>query len=152
MEKVESGKEKLHTGTLAPYELVRPFLNSWPLSGGSFMRGNASDAELHALNATWSVLPDFCGSGNSPAVIDTSGSMFCDAEPLPAAVALSLGLYFAQHNTGKFKDHFIMFSANPQLIETKGETFVDKLRYVCSFNEVPTQTLKPYSSLYWAPR
>ena len=46
---------------------------------------------------------------------------------MPASVALSLGLYFAEHNRGAFKNHFIEFSAEPRLIEIKGETFADKL-------------------------
>ena len=81
-------------------------------------------------------------SENALAVIDTSGSMYCGAEPVPATVALSLGLYFAEHNTGAFRNHFIEFSARPQLIEIKGETFADRLRYVASFNEVANTNLE----------
>ena len=81
-------------------------------------------------------------SENALAVIDTSGSMYCGAEPVPATVALSLGLYFAEHNTGAFRNHFIEFSVRPQLIEIKGETFADRLRYVASFNEVANTNLE----------
>ena len=49
-------------------------------------------------------------------LLDTSGSMYDGGKPLPAAVALSLGLYFAEHNTGIFKNHFIEFSDIPRLI------------------------------------
>jgi len=76
------------------------------------------------------------------AVIDTSGSMYWNVKPLPAAVALSLGLYFAERNTGAFRNHFIEFSARPQLIEIKGETFADRLRYVASFNEVANTNIE----------
>lgn len=55
---------------------------------------------------------------------------------LPAAVALSLGIYFGERNTGIFHNHFIEFSARPQLIEIKGQTFAERLEYLCSFNEV----------------
>jgi len=55
---------------------------------------------------------------------------------LPAAVALSLGLYFGERNTGIFHNHFIEFSSRPQLIEIKGKTFVERLEYLCTFNEV----------------
>ena len=61
---------------------------------------------------------------------------------MPAAVALSLGLYFAEHNTGAFKNHFIEFSARPQLIEVKGKTFADRLRYAASFNEIANTNLE----------
>ena len=73
-------------------------------------------------------MPDFGGDENALAVIDTSGSMYFEGNPVPAAVALSLGLYFAERNKGIFHNHFIEFSEKPQLIAIKGETFADKLR------------------------
>ena len=94
------------------------------------------ESEREVLNATWNSLPDFGNERNALAVVDTSGSMYWAAKPLPAAVALSLGIYFAEHSKGKFANHFIEFSANPRLIEIKGKDFAEKLRYIASFNEV----------------
>lgn len=141
--KVSSGEVKLHADTLAPYELVEPYLNDYYFTASSrnFMR-QITEQEKAVLNATWDSLPDFGSDENALAVIDTSGSMYCNAKPLPAAVALSLGLYFAEHNTGIYKNHFIEFSNRPQLIEIKGETFVDRLRYVASFNEIANTNLE----------
>ena len=139
LKKVSSGEARLHADTLMPYELVEPYLQfSW--SSHSFMR-DISEAEKAALNATWNSLPAFVNDGNALAVIDTSGSMY-SGKPMPAAVALSLGLYFAEHNTGVFRNHFIEFSERPQLIEIKGDTFVDRLRYVASFNEIADTNLE----------
>ena len=138
--KVMAGEETLHAGTLAPYELVEPYL-SFSYSGKSFMR-NLSNQEKNALNATWASLPEYSTDENAIAVIDTSGSMYCSGKPLAASVALSLGIYFAEHNTGHFKNHFIEFSARPQLIEIKGDTFADKLRYIASFNEIANTNLE----------
>lgn len=75
-------------------------------------------------------------------VVDTSGSMYRQMNPSPASVALSLGLYFAEKNKGLFKNHFIEFSEHPQLIEIKGKTFADRLRYVASFNEIANTNLE----------
>lgn len=138
--KVMAGEETLHAGTLAPYELVEPYL-SFSYSGKSFMR-ILSNQEKNALNATWASLPEYSTDENAIAVIDTSGSMYCSGKPLAASVALSLGIYFAEHNTGHFKNHFIEFSARPQLIEIKGDTFADKLRYIASFNEIANTNLE----------
>lgn len=139
---VTEGEAVLHADNVVPYELVAPYLTTgWYGNSRSFMR-NITTAEKNSLNATWASLPDFGSDENALAVIDTSGSMYCDLKPIPAAVALSLGLYFAEHNTGAFKNHFIEFSARPQLIEVKGETFADRLRYVASFNEIANTNLE----------
>ena len=134
LNRVSFGEAKLNASTLAPYEIVEPCLNEY-WSRLPFMK-DLTEEEKKSLNATWEALPDFGSEANALAIIDTSGSMYCDAKPLPAAVALSLGIYFAEHNTGAFKNHFIEFSREPELIEIKGETFADKLQYICSFNKV----------------
>ena len=134
LDNVTTGEAKLNAATLAPYEIVEPCLNEY-WSRLPFMK-NLTEKEKKSLNATWEALPDFGSKANALAIIDTSGSMYCDAKPFPAAVALSLGIYFAEHNTGAFKNHFIEFSREPELIEIKGETFADKLQYICSFNKV----------------
>ena len=87
-------------------------------------------------------MPDFGGDENALAIIDTSGSMYCNGNPLPAAVALSLGLYYADHNKGAFKNHFMEFSSKPRIIEIKGETFADRLRYICCFNDIANTNLE----------
>ena len=106
-----------------------------------------SPEEKAVLNATWDSMPDYGGDENALAIIDTSGSMYDGNKPIPAAVALSLGLYFAEHNKGWFKNHFIEFSSRPRLIEIKGKTFADKLRYIASFNEVADTNLEAVFNL-----
>ena len=144
LEAVEAGRSRLHADNIAPYELVAPYLNydwsNWSRRKG-FMR-DITPEEKRILNATWSSMPDYGNDENALAVIDTSGSMYCDNKPLPAAVALSLGLYIAEHNKGMFRNHFIEFSAKPRLIKIKGDTFADRLRYVASFSEVANTNLK----------
>lgn len=140
LSKVSRGEAQMHAGTLMPYELVEPYLG-YNCATRSFMR-DISNEEKNTLNATWESLPAFVNNENALAIIDTSGSMYGFGKPMPAAVALSLGLYFAEHNTGAFKNHFIEFSSRPQLIEIKGKTFADRLRYVASFSEVADTNLE----------
>ena len=142
---VSAGEKKLHADTLAPYELVEPYLG-WTWGCSTFLHDMSAE-DAASLNATWQSLPDFGGDEDMLAVIDTSGSMYGGAEPMPASVALSLGLYFAERNRGRFKGHFIEFSERPQLIEIKGETFVDRLRYVASFNEIANTNLEAVFNL-----
>ena len=133
--KVEKGEVKLNASTLAPYELVEPFMQGYSMR-------KLSKEEQASINATWNSLPDYGSDENAIAVIDTSGSMYCSGKPVAASVALSLGIYFAERNKGYFKNHFIEFSARPQLIEIKGQTFADKLRYLASFNEVANTNIE----------
>lgn len=123
--RVSAGEEKLNSGTLMPYEIIRPFFHS-----------NVSDEERKAIDVTWNSQQDFGGDENTLVVIDGSGSMYRDDDPMPATVALSLGIYFAERNKGAFANHFITFSENPKLVEVKGEDILDKLRYCHNFNEV----------------
>ena len=147
LNKVSTGEAKLNASTLYPYELVEPYLVSdWYDDSRCFMK-HLTEEEEKSLNATWESLPDFGTEENALAIIDTSGSMYWDAKPVPAAVALSLGLYFAEHNKGAFKNHFIEFSRKPELIEIKGDTFAEKLRYVASFNEVADTNLEAVFNL-----
>ena len=138
---VTEGKAALHADNVSPYELVEPLLQYGWNRSDSFMK-TLTPEEKEALNATWASMPDFGGEEDALAVIDTSGSMYWTGRPLPASVALSLGLYFAERNKGAFRNHFIEFSARPQLIEIKGETFADRLRYVASFSEVANTNLE----------
>ena len=131
LSKVSRGEAQLHTGTLAPYEIIRPFFY-----------GKVSEQEAAAIDATWKAQEDFTGDENALVVIDGSGSMYCRTDPMPATVALSLGIYFAERNTGSFRDHFITFSEKPQLVRIKGETILDKVRYCHSFNEVANTNIQ----------
>ena len=74
-------------------------------------------------------------------VADGYGSMYC-GQPMAAAVAQSLAIYFAQRNKGAFHNHFITFSTNRQLVELKGADIVEVVRYCRTFNEVADTNLQ----------
>ena len=129
--KVSRGEAQLHTGTLTPYEIIKPFF-----------RNQVSDQEAAAIDATWNAQEDFTRDENALVVIDGSGSMYSRIDPMPATVALSLGIYFAERNTGAFHNHFITFSERPQLVEIKGETILEKVRYCRNFNEIANTNIQ----------
>ena len=131
LDKVTTGEAKLHASTLMPYEIITPFF-----------RRNVSDEERKAINTTWISQEDLGDTENALAVIDGSGSMYGGADPMPATVALSLGIYFAERNKGAFKNHFITFSETPRLVEIKGEDILDKVRYCHGFNEVANTNIQ----------
>ena len=131
LSRVSRGEAQLHTGTLTPYEIIKPFFLD-----------KVSDQEANAADVTWKAQEDFTGRENALVVIDGSGSMYCRTDPMPAAVALSLGIYFAERNTGAFRNHFITFSENPRLVEIKGDTILEKVRYCSLFNEVANTNIQ----------
>ncbi len=131
---VHNGTAKLNADRLFPYDIVRAAL-----------AGNISATERKSLDAAWKSLPDLTASGreNAIAVIDGSGSMTCGFGGIrPIDAALSLGIYFAEHNRGEFANHFITFSEKPRLVEIKGRDIVDKVRYCDTFNEVANTNLE----------
>ena len=133
LRQVCEGKEALHTDTLYPYDVIAPVLV------GKVM----SQTERLALDTTWKALPDYTGGGNALVVADESGSMYSGyVRPIPAAVALSLAIYFAQRNTGAFRNHFITFSRSPRLVEIKGEDLYEQVHYCAGFNECANTNLQ----------
>ena len=129
MQRVSSGEAVLHTGALMPYDIVRSAYN-------------AAYNERKALDATWKALENFTKGENAIVVVDGSGSMYSCGNPLPATVAQSLAIYFAERNHGAFRNHFITFSMSPQLVEIKGADIVEKVRYCRSFNECANTNLQ----------
>ena len=132
MEHVAEGRASIHTGALTPYEIINPL----------FERGRISDQERKAIDTTWAIQEDFTNGENALVVIDGSGSMYGGADPIPATVALSLGIYYAERNTGAFHNHFITFSERPQLVEIKGKDIFEKVRYCSKFNEVANTNIQ----------
>lgn len=127
LEKVHKSEASMHTGTLAPYDIIKSIVQN--------RYNKFDDQERASLNTTWNAQEDFTNGENALVVVDGSGSMYGWGNPCAAAVAQSLGIYFAERNTGHFKNHFITFSENPRLIEIKGKDIVDKVQYCMGYNE-----------------
>ena len=143
LDQVERGEKMMHTGALMPYDIIAPIVK-WEYCLDQ-LRGNCvpvSEEQRRALQVSWNALEDFTDGRNALAIIDSSGSMYGYGTPIPEAVAISLGIYFAERNTGAFRNHFITFSEHPQLVELKGRDIVDKTLYCESFNEIGNTDLQ----------
>lgn len=130
LDKAEKNPGLLNASTLTPYDVVASVINK------TTKKEEISEAERRSMDVTWKSLDNYVGDKNALAVVDGSGSMYWGGNGyLPAAVAQSLGIYFAEHVKGAFHGHFITFSENPRLVEVRGRDIVDKVRYCMSFNE-----------------
>ena len=78
----------------------------------------------------WNNLPDLLSESeeNILPMIDVSGSMM--GEPL--AIATSLGMYLAERTKGEFRDMFLTFSENPELVRLEGDSVMERLRRIVS--------------------
>ena len=122
---VASGDKQMHTGTLFPYEVLRPFFN------GGFNWSAQEAKGMEALEQLWDHLPGTVNNTNAISVVDTSGSMYTSYGPLmPALISQAMGLYCAERCEGLFHNHLITFESTPHLIEIHGTSLRDKLRYI----------------------
>ncbi len=80
LEAVAQGKAAMHTGTLYPYELIRPLLDR-----------RCTQEQARAIEVTWNALPDYTDGRNALVVVDGSGSMYTNSNPMPASVACHWG-------------------------------------------------------------
>ncbi len=145
LEQVKNGTAKINTGTLMPYDIIAPCLIDWRINSclGRWQKSaQLTPAEREGMDVTWNALENFGGDENALVVIDGSGSMYSGHSVMPITVALSLGIYFAERNTGKFQNHFITFSQKPQLVEIKGKDIVEKVQYCARYNEIANTNLQ----------
>lgn len=121
IEKLSKGEAKVNAAAVYPYDVLKGLMSH-------YYTANYSKDELAHIAAQWAALPDYMGDANILPMVDVSGSMTCAAGGGNSRsvttcldVAVSLGLYLADKNTGKFKDTFLTFSGDPELLHLKGD-------------------------------
>lgn len=126
-------KTTVNAKDLYPYECVAKVVNKMNHWTGGI---NMTDTERAVVNKYWDNIPNVMKDAtfNGLVVCDTSGSMVGRSESAPINVAVSLALYCAERANGPFKDTYVSFSSRPQLIETVGVDFVDKVRRIVATN------------------
>lgn len=136
---LEKGEAKINAGTLYPHDIVH-----------KYGRMGGIDTTMEQL---WKALPDtVAGCGNTIVVADGSGSMTVNVGGGTGTraidVANALAIYFAERSSGQFKDQYITFSENPQLVDlSKGKNLRDKLRIAYSHNEVANTNIEAVFNL-----
>lgn len=102
-------KVKINASAVYPYDIIKNLKTS-------------RDASL--ADSQWEALPNYIGEANVLPIVDVSGSMTTSAGSSKTVtcldVAVSLGLYCASKNVGKFKDIWMTFSGRPELVTSRG--------------------------------
>lgn len=116
---LQKGTAKINAGAVYPHDAVL-----------SVKHGN----EI-AADAQWKALPNYLEGNNETflPMVDVSGSMGVTISGSVTAmdVSVALGLYLSERNNSVFKNQFITFSQQPQMIEVKGDNLYDRYVNVC---------------------
>lgn len=130
--KGDDPKVKVNAGAVFPYDVLKGVIGSYA--------NNFNATQLALVEKQWDALENFIGDANVLPLVDVSGSMSCRAggggsqsATTCMDVAVSLGLYMADKNKGKFKDTFLTFSGTPELLHLKGN-IVQKCQQMTSSN------------------
>ena len=123
----EVAKEvKVNAGAVYPYDVLKGMIGHY--------RSNYNQDNLNHILAQWEALPNYVGDANVLPIVDVSGSMTSPAGGYNSKsgvtcldVSVSLGLYLADKNKGKFKDTFLTFSGKPELLNLEGN-ILDKAK------------------------
>lgn len=115
IKEVAKGHVKMNAKAVLPYDILR---NHAGMEG--------------AVQAQWDSMPNWMEGykGNILPLVDVSGSMEHVVSPGISAmtVAISLGIYVAQHNTGGFKNEVCVFSGKPAMLKLHGKVLQDAAR------------------------
>ena len=138
--KLEKGEATINAGALFPHDVVHKYFSvrGWSVSL------NKTDTTLEQL---WKALPDFVnGAGNTICVSDGSGSMTTKIGKTQVSaleVAIALSIYFAERSSGQYKDKYITFSENPQLVDfSHAKSLRDKIGVAISHSEVANTNIE----------
>ena len=118
-----SNATDLNANALFPVDIIHNVLKK-------YWKCSAKDRIL--LDKMWNSLPNYLEGKEETGIcmVDTSGSM----SGTPYEVALSLGIYCADKCKGPFKNHFITFSYEPNLVELVGDDIVEKVSNIRCIN------------------
>jgi hypothetical protein len=127
LQSVKKGEVKINASVLYPYDLVEKYMNS--RVGGTYY-GDCYVArnEDAVVEAQWKAMPNYLTKPvNAVVMADVSGSM----RGRPMATSIGLATYFAQHNTGHYRNQYLTFTSEPSFINLReGASLLDCVKKV----------------------
>ena len=134
---------KVNAAAVYPYDVLKGVASfNYKLSFG--------ETELNHIVAQWEALPNYVGDASILPLVDVSGSMntgIGGSKTTAMDVAVSLGLYLADKNKGKFKDTFLTFSSHPELLHLKGNVVQKAQQMVKSTWDMSTDLHKALNKI-----
>lgn len=106
---------KVNAAAVYPYDVLKGVISG---------HKTYTKVENDLIEQQWAALPNYVGSASILPLVDVSGSMTCHVGKTSGLscldISVSLGLYLADKNKGKFKDTFLTFSGKPELMKLNG--------------------------------
>ena len=131
LKSVSKGEAKINSSVLYPYDLVEKYLGSY-YSGYGVRAGDCRVAaeEDAVVEAQWKAMPNYLTKPvNAVVMADVSGSM----SGRPMATSIGLATYFAQHNTGWYRNQYMSFTDSPHFINIpEGASLLECVKKVAS--------------------
>lgn len=118
LESMQASPSTFHGSTLFPYDLMEKM--GLTASGQGF---TLTQPDL-SLESQWNSLPHYIDKHENVLVMADTSSSMCGR---PLYYSIGMALYFAQHNTGAFKNIFMTFSHQPVLLELKGTSLTEQI-------------------------
>jgi hypothetical protein len=137
--KLEKGEAKINSAVNFPHDIVHQYY-----IGDRELNADAKkDAALEEL---WKALPEY-SLEKTMVVADGSGSMYShtlsSTTVMTIEIANALAVYYAERNSGEFKNKYITFSEAPQLVDlSKCETLLEKLLEAQKHNEIANTNIE----------
>lgn len=148
LESLQRGETKINSSVLFPHDIVHKYME-----GYRSWSSHVKSQDDVALEEMWKGLPNYVsGAGNTIVVADGSGSMTVRVDNNSSVSALdvanSLAIYFAERSSGQFKDNYITFSSNPQLVDlSNGKSLREKIAIALHHDEVADTNIEAVFAL-----
>lgn len=148
LESLQRGETKINSSVLFPHDVVHKYME-----GHRGWLSHVKSQDDIALEEVWKGLPNYVsGAGNTIVVADGSGSMTVRVDNKSSVSALdvanSLAIYFAERSSGQFKNNYITFSSDPQLVDlSNGKSLREKIAIALNYNEVADTNIEAVFAL-----
>ena len=128
LKSVNKGETKINASVLYPYDLVEKYMMTGYYYGANYGDCPVRDKIDHVVEAQWKAMPNYLTKPvNAVVMADVSRSM----RGRPMATSIGLATYFAQHNTGHYRNQYLTFTSEPSFINLReGASLLDCVKKV----------------------
>lgn len=147
-EDLKSGKAKINSGVLFPYDLTKPYIKNI-LSNFHWCSSSPEDFDKEVNQAQWNALPEYFSEGRNIVVCaDVSGSMYSN-NYTPIASSIGLALYAAEHNTGAYAGYYLTFTDSPTFLKIDSSmSLEDKIKEALKHEGFNTEMDRMFRAIY----